>query len=99
MPTDEENLFSESGLELTKAEQQIIRVSETGTTSDISKTRTISSIYQAKLMEKALLAHAAALNRAAAASDKYARSLTWATWALVAATVGLIVVALIGPSA
>lgn len=46
-------------------------------------------------LEQALADHAEALNRSAEASTRHAASLKWATWALVAATVGLLVVTLL----
>lgn len=42
------------------------------------------------LLVEALDRHAGALKDAADASDKYARRLVWATWALVLATVALV---------
>jgi len=48
------------------------------------------TVLTRRLVE-ALNRHAAALGEAAKASDKYANRLTWATWALVLATLGLIV--------
>ena len=49
-----------------------------------------ATIYiAAKILDKALENHAEMLNKAAIASEKHARSLKWATWALVAATLVL----------
>ena len=49
----------------------------------------------ALLLKRSLSKHADALNSAAASSDRYAKSLVSATWALVAATLVLSVVGLI----
>lgn len=48
-----------------------------------------STLYSTKLLERALIKHAAALIKAADASDRYASRLVTATWALVAVTVVL----------
>ena len=45
-------------------------------------------------IEKALDTHAKALIRSAEASEKHAVSLKWATWALVVATIALVLVTL-----
>ncbi len=50
----------------------------------------------ADALERAFTNHAQALQNAATASEKYARMLVWATWALVGATVVLAVVAFRG---
>ena len=53
-----------------------------------------SEQLQALLTEdliEALAQHAEALTKSSEASDRYAGRLVWATWALVAATVGLII--------
>lgn len=47
-------------------------------------------------LQTTLREHAEALVRSAEASEKHAKSLTYATWALVAATVGLLFATLIG---
>ena len=49
----------------------------------------------AQKTEDAMQAHAAALITAAKASDRYARSLSCATWALVAVTVALALLAIV----
>ena len=48
----------------------------------------VSSLTNA--LEQALACHAEALRAAASSSEKYARGLNWATWALVFATVALV---------
>ena len=48
-----------------------------------------SSIFSARLTERAIRAHAAALDRASQSSDRAAGRLALATWALVVATVVL----------
>ena len=56
--------------------------------------RSQSEQLQALLTEdliEALARHAEALIKSTEASDRYAARLVWATWALVAATVGLII--------
>ena len=54
-----------------------------------------AALYSSKLLKSALKEHADALTLSANASEKHAKSLTCATWCLVAATVGLIGVALL----
>ena len=49
----------------------------------------------ALLLQRSLSKHADALNSAAAASDRYAKSLVGATWALVCVTAALVVVGII----
>jgi hypothetical protein len=49
----------------------------------------------ALVLQRSLSKHAEALNSAASASDRYARSLVKATWALVAATAALVIVGII----
>ena len=44
----------------------------------------------ALLIQRSLSKHAEALNGAATASDRYSKSLAYATWALVAVTVALV---------
>lgn len=44
----------------------------------------------ADALERAFANHAQALREASTASEKYARGLNWATWALVAVTAGLV---------
>lgn len=44
----------------------------------------------AEALERALGNHAQGLREAATASENYARRLVWATWALVLATLGLV---------
>jgi len=46
-------------------------------------------------LEQALARHAEALRAAASSSEKYARGLNWATWALVFATVALVLAQLV----
>jgi hypothetical protein len=43
-------------------------------------------------LERGLINHAEALKAAAKASERYARGLNWATWALVAVTAALVLV-------
>ena len=47
------------------------------------------------ILKQALAAHAEALNKSAKASEKHAKSLTWATWALFGATLALVIVAIV----
>jgi hypothetical protein len=49
-------------------------------------------LLAARLLERSLKDHAEALVRSAEASDRHAASLKWATWALVGATVLLVIV-------
>lgn len=46
----------------------------------------------ALLLQRSLAKHATALNAAAVASNRNAKSLTWATWALVFVTAVLVVI-------
>ncbi len=50
-----------------------------------------SAVFSAKMNERALGEHAAALREAAKASDRHAASLVWATRILAAATIVLVV--------
>lgn len=49
----------------------------------------------ALLLQRSLLKHADALNAAAEASNRHGKSLVWATWALVVATISLVFVGVV----
>lgn len=71
-----------------------------GRTSHATGALVASEFYLAKTLRAALMAHANALNTSAQASEKHARSLTRATWALTAGTIimaiATVVIAYIG---
>ncbi len=50
-----------------------------------------SAVFSAKMNERALKEHSAALKEAAKASDRHATSLVWATRILAAATIVLVI--------
>jgi hypothetical protein len=97
--THTEAIFSDAGLELSEADKTFIR--EADNAAPIAAVEAMSLMYSAKMNEKALTNHAAALVRSAEASEKYsaalvrsadasekhAANLKRATWALVVATV------------
>lgn len=85
-------LLEASEDKFSKEELDLLRARITGYWSAEVSSRFFASLYPAKLLESALKEHAQALARAAEASDRYARSLTWATWALVAVTFLLVIV-------
>ena len=57
----------------------------------------LTALYSAKVLERAPANHAEALNRSAAASERHARGLKLATWALVAVTVALVLLTVLVP--
>ena len=83
-------LFAEG--ELTDNEKQFIEMVSAWPGAGVEAT---SLVYTSRLLEKALRRHAEALIMAANASDRYARRLVWATWALVAATAALVVTTIV----
>ncbi len=87
-------LIAESQLPFSEREKQFVReaLRQGGDWS------TVSAVYSARILERALVRHAEAMNRAAAASDSQASGLKWATVALVLATIGLGIASLIGPA-
>jgi len=54
-----------------------------------------STVFSTKILERALKNHADALNASAKASEKHAANLTYATWALVFATIVLGIVSML----
>ena len=70
--------------------QEFILASNTAVTADMNQTRVASEVLLAKTIADAMAEHAKVLQQSADASDKHARSLTHATWALVSATVALV---------
>lgn len=97
-PTGKEDiaaaLITESQLPFSDREKQFVReaLRQGGDWS------TVSAIYSVKILERALACHAEALNRSAAASERHAAGLKWATVALVLATIGLGIVTLLATS-
>ena len=61
----------------------------------MNQTRVASEVLLAKTIATAMEQHAKALQDSATASDKYARSMTYATWALVGVTLALLFVAVV----
>jgi hypothetical protein len=56
---------------------------------------TTSTLYSTKLLDRALAKHSDALIAAAEASDRYAKNLVKATWALVIATAVLAIATIV----
>jgi len=70
--------------------REFIAASNTAVTAEMNQTRVASEVLLAKTIADAMAEHARALQDSASASYKHARSLTRATWALVFATVALV---------
>ena len=87
-------LFNSKGLSIT--DQEIEAHLRSDRTDGLNWGFGVFALYSAKMIEAALEKHASALILAADASDKYSRSLVKATWALVAATLVLALVAILG---
>ena len=77
-----QQLFQNTGM--TPAEEDMLKVvvQQKDTWSEATLT-----FYSSKILENALSKHAAALTKAGEASDRYAKSLTCATWVLAVATI------------
>jgi len=78
-------LIESHGMALTKEESDLLVHAK-------QWPNTWAECVSALLLQRALTKHANALNSAATASDRYAKSLVWATWALVAATSAMVAV-------
>ena len=71
------------GVDFTEGEQRFLRMA----TQEVETWATgIAALYSARLLSQALEMHSRALTQAAEASDRYAKDLGKATWALVAVT-------------
>ncbi len=75
--------------------REFIGNSKTAVTADMNQTRVASEVLLAKTIAAAMAQHAKALQDSATASDRHARSLTRATWALMFATVALVLIAVV----
>ncbi len=73
--------------------RDFIARSNTAVTAEMNQSRVASEVLLAKTISQAMAEHAGALQAGARASEKHARSLTHATWALFAATVALVFIA------
>ena len=87
-------LFESKGLAIT--EQEIEAHLRSDRADGLNWGFGVFALYSAKTVEAALQSHARALIQAAEASDRYSRNLARATWALVAATAVLALVAVLG---
>ena len=83
--------------------RRFITAAETGQTATISATNVGSQIMlglsvrdAASKLTTAIESHAEALGHSASAAESHARGLKVATWALVGATIALVLISLIG---
>ena len=88
-------LFFRSGAVLSDEEVTLLDLAYSNNTADINWAAAVMSLYAAKSVEVALGQHADALSNAADASDRYAASLSRATWFLALATIALVLVSIL----
>jgi uncharacterized protein HemY len=74
--------------------ERFLKSSNTGNTGNINATRIEAQIYLASTLQNSSDKISSALVKAANASEKHARNLTRATWALVFATCMLVIMAI-----
>ena len=85
-------LWDAVGLKLSSQEENFLGAEEQFHKDSLGQVA--SALYSSKVLATALEKHAAALIRSAEASEEHAKSLTLATWFLVAATMALVFVSL-----
>ena len=81
MPFNEEKIREE--LNLTKGEEDLIAASETGTTSQINKTRIFADIYITKNLHNVINSLIESNEYLSRSNDRYARAMNWLTGGLL----------------
>lgn len=81
MPFNEEHLREE--LNLTKGEEDLIAGSETGTTSQINKTRIYADIYITKNLRNVINSLIESNKKLSKSNDRYSKAMNWLTGGLL----------------
>jgi len=88
-------LNSEIVKDFSDEEKELVKSAYTDLTANVNQSKIVTDIYVARMYRESTQMLIEANKEMSKASERYAKSLTWATWGLVVATVALVIVTLL----